>query len=94
LFLSTRKYDLGFSSRIRIPNPDPEFLLIPDPGIKKALGPGSATLAVTLIPPPNVPNRHAHVHIFNEDLAVYSPLKTAVPFKGIGKVGNINIFFN
>jgi hypothetical protein len=39
-FLSSRKYDLGFSSRIGIPNPDPDFLPIPDPGS------GSATLRV------------------------------------------------
>jgi hypothetical protein len=31
-FLSTQKYDPGFSSRIRIPNPDPDFLPILDPG--------------------------------------------------------------
>ncbi len=40
-FLSSRKYDLGCSSRIRIPNPDPDFLPIPDPGAKKAPDPGS-----------------------------------------------------
>ncbi len=53
-FLSSRKYDSGCSSRI--PDPDPDFLLIPDPrsriqdpgvkkapdpGVKKALYPGS-----------------------------------------------------
>jgi hypothetical protein len=31
-FLSSRKYDPGCSSRIRIPNLDPDFLPIPDPG--------------------------------------------------------------
>ncbi len=38
-FLSSRKYDPGCSSRIRIP--DPDFLPIPDPGVKKAPDPGS-----------------------------------------------------
>jgi hypothetical protein len=43
-FLSTQKYDPGFSSRIR--TPDPDFLPIADPGVKKAPDPGtgSATL--------------------------------------------------
>ncbi len=47
-FLSSRKYDTACSSRIRIPDPDPEFLTIPDPGVKKAADPGSgsATLLV------------------------------------------------
>ncbi len=31
LFLSTEKYNPGFSSQIRIPDPDPDFLPIPDP---------------------------------------------------------------
>ncbi len=44
-FLSSQKYDPSFTSRIRIPNLDPDFLPIPDPnlgsqipnpGIKKA----------------------------------------------------------
>jgi hypothetical protein len=39
LFLSTRKYDLGCLSEIRIPDPNPEFLSIPDPGVKKAPDP-------------------------------------------------------
>jgi hypothetical protein len=33
-FLSCRKYDAGCSSQI--PDPDPDFLPIPDPGVKKA----------------------------------------------------------
>ena len=37
LFLSSRKYDPGCSSRI--PDPDPDFLPIPDPGVKKAPDP-------------------------------------------------------
>jgi hypothetical protein len=37
-FLSSWKYEPGFSSRIRIPNPEPDFLPILDPGS------GSATL--------------------------------------------------
>jgi hypothetical protein len=43
-FLSSRKYDPGCSSRI--PDPDADFLPIPDPGVKKAPDPrsGSATL--------------------------------------------------
>jgi hypothetical protein len=36
--LSSRKYDPG------IADPDPDFLSIPDPGVKKAQDPGSATL--------------------------------------------------
>jgi hypothetical protein len=44
-FLSSRKYDLGCSSRI--PDPDADFLPIPDPGVKKAPDPGSATLVTT-----------------------------------------------
>jgi hypothetical protein len=57
LFLSSRKYDPGCSSRIRIPDPDLYFLSIPDPGskipdpgFKKAPdpGPGSATLVLVL----------------------------------------------
>jgi hypothetical protein len=40
-FLSSRKHDPGCSSRIRIPDPDPDFLPIPDPGVKKATDPGS-----------------------------------------------------
>ncbi len=49
-FLSSQKYDPGFPSRIRIPDPDPDFLPIPDPdpvsqipnpGVKKAPEPGS-----------------------------------------------------
>jgi hypothetical protein len=40
-FLSSKKYDPGCSSRI--PDPDADFLpsRIPDPGVKKALNPGS-----------------------------------------------------
>jgi hypothetical protein len=41
-FLSSKKYDPGCSSRI--PNPDADFLPIPDPGVKKAPDPRSATL--------------------------------------------------
>ncbi len=41
-FLSSRKYDPGCSSRI--PDPDPDFLPILDPGVKKAPDPGSGTL--------------------------------------------------
>jgi hypothetical protein len=32
LFLSSRNYTPVCSSRIRIPDPDPDFLRIPDPG--------------------------------------------------------------
>jgi hypothetical protein len=40
-FLSSKKYDPGFSSRI--PDPDADILpsRIPDPGVKKAPNPGS-----------------------------------------------------
>jgi hypothetical protein len=38
-FLSSRKYDPGFSSRI--PDPDPYFLPIPDPGSSDQKGTGS-----------------------------------------------------
>jgi hypothetical protein len=55
LFLSSRKYDPGCSSRIRIPDPDPVIYLsrIPDPGVKKAPDPGSgsATLVYYIIFP-------------------------------------------
>jgi hypothetical protein len=44
LFLSSRKYDSGCSSRIRIP--DLEFLPNPDPGVKKEPDPGSGTLKI------------------------------------------------
>jgi hypothetical protein len=37
-FLSSKKYDPGCSSRI--PDPDADFLPIPDPGVKKAPTPG------------------------------------------------------
>jgi hypothetical protein len=33
---SSRKYDPGCSSRIWIPDPEPDFLPIPDPGFRKA----------------------------------------------------------
>ncbi len=48
LFLNSRKYDPGCSSRIQIPDPDLWFSSIPDPGVKKAPDPGSgsATLVV------------------------------------------------
>jgi len=36
LFLSSRKYDPKYSSQNRIPDPDLDFLSIPDPGVKKA----------------------------------------------------------
>jgi hypothetical protein len=40
MFLSARKYDSG----VFIPDPYFAFLSIPDPGVKKAPDPGSATL--------------------------------------------------
>ncbi len=42
-FLSSRKYDPGCSSRIPITDPDPDFLPIPDPGVKRAPYPGSGS---------------------------------------------------
>ncbi len=44
-FLSSRKYDPSCS--FRIPDLDPDFLSIPDPGVKKA--PDPATLNLTLV---------------------------------------------
>jgi hypothetical protein len=38
LFLSSGKYDQGCSSWIRDPDPDPDFLLSPDPGCQKGNG--------------------------------------------------------
>jgi hypothetical protein len=48
-FLSSRKYDPGCSSRI--PDPDANFLPIPDPGSRGQKGPGSgsATLVVDIV---------------------------------------------
>jgi hypothetical protein len=40
-FLSSRKYDPGCSSRICIPDSDPDFLPIPDPGSRGQKGTGS-----------------------------------------------------
>ncbi len=39
--LNSRKYDLGCSSPIRIPDPDLDFLPIPDPGTRGQKGTGS-----------------------------------------------------
>ncbi len=52
-FLSSKKYDPGCSSRI--PDPDADFLpsRIPDPGVKKAPNPRSATLVRGMDPDPN-----------------------------------------
>jgi hypothetical protein len=46
-FLSPQKYDPGCSSRI--PDPDPDFLSIPDPGVKKHLIPDPRYESATLI---------------------------------------------
>jgi hypothetical protein len=48
-FLSSKKYDLGCSSRI--PDPDADFLpsRIPDPGVKKAPNPGSGSATLFCI---------------------------------------------
>ncbi len=40
---TSRKYDPGCSPRIRISDPNPDFLAIPDPGVKKATDPGSGS---------------------------------------------------
>ncbi len=37
-FLNSRKYDPGCSSRIQIPDPDTDFLPIPDPGSRGKKG--------------------------------------------------------
>jgi hypothetical protein len=44
-FLSSRKYDSGCSSQIRIPDPDPDYLPIPDLGSKCQKGTGSRILS-------------------------------------------------
>jgi hypothetical protein len=49
-FLSSRKYDPDCSSRIRIPDPDPDYLPIPDPGVKKAPDPGSGSATLVTLP--------------------------------------------
>ncbi len=63
-FLSSQKYDTGFPSRIRIPELDPDFLLIldpypgsqiPNPGIKKGPDPWSQ------IPDPDSQHRRFQV---------------------------------
>jgi hypothetical protein len=41
----------GSRSRIRISDLDPDFLPIPDPGVKKAPDPGSATLLLYITDP-------------------------------------------
>jgi hypothetical protein len=46
MFLNSRKYDPGFSSRIRVLIFYPPR--IPDPGVKEAPDPGSETLFVSL----------------------------------------------
>ncbi len=48
-FLSSKKYDPGCS--FRIPDPDADFFpsRIPDPGVKKAPNPGSATLPLRIL---------------------------------------------
>jgi hypothetical protein len=52
------EYDPGCSSRIRIPDPDLDFLPIPDPGVKRHripdLGSGSATLVIWVLYVPTV----------------------------------------
>ncbi len=47
LFLSSRNYDPGCSSRIL--DPDLDFLSIPDPGVKKTPDPGSGSATLILI---------------------------------------------
>jgi hypothetical protein len=63
-FLSSRKYDLGCSSRI--PDPDPDFLPIPDPGFKKAPDPGSgsAKLILSMKNDENLPSKCHNTLIF------------------------------
>jgi hypothetical protein len=43
LLLNSQKYDLKCSSRIRIPDLDPDVLPIRDTGVKKAPDPGSGS---------------------------------------------------
>ncbi len=47
-FLRFRKYYPGCSSQIRIPDPDPDFLPIQDPGVKKVPDPGSGSTTLVL----------------------------------------------
>ncbi len=54
LFLSSRKYDRGCSSQIRIPDPDFDILPIPDPGFKRAPDPGSGSAILVKR------NKHCH----------------------------------
>jgi hypothetical protein len=49
LFRSSRKYDPGCSPWIQIPDPDLDFLPIPELGAKKAPDPGSATLPFSIV---------------------------------------------
>jgi hypothetical protein len=49
-FPSSRKYDLGCSFQIRIPDPDSDFLPIPDPRVKKAPDPGSGSARLFRLP--------------------------------------------
>ncbi len=43
------KYDPGCSSRIRFPDLDPDILLNPDPGVKKAPEPGSGSTTLIYV---------------------------------------------
>ncbi len=62
-------------SGLFIPDPDHEFLPIPDPGVKKAPGPGSrsATLFLELTPPPP--------HTLSHPLCVFAALTARVMAK-------------
>jgi hypothetical protein len=59
-FLSSRIYNPGSSSRI--PDPDPYFLTIPDPGVKKAPDPGSGS--TTLDPADTDPQQRKNASLF------------------------------
>jgi hypothetical protein len=48
-FISSWKYDSGYSSRIQIPDPDHDFLSNPDPGVKKLPDPGSGSATLVTI---------------------------------------------
>jgi hypothetical protein len=51
LLLSSRKYDPGSSTKVRIPDPVLDFLHIPDPGsrVKRAPDPGSRSANTAML---------------------------------------------
>ncbi len=83
-FLSSKKYDPGCSSRI--PDPDADFLPIPDSGVKKAPNPGSRirntgirTVILTRIKEAKILNKKyrngMEPDIFYEELKAYHVIR-------------------